>query len=733
MLCLGTDKINQVAVEYTYADEKMTLEGLYYSSPGIMAASILLFCGMICLIVFFRMQAANAVKQSKQEKALARFMGYVCAANEEVMEVNLEKRKARSFSLDEENHVMIKTFPYHSVHYNNYNDAIYPEDYEKLLQNISEESLDKMIDHEGGERYFECRAKGKNGEYQWYSYSIQAIPKDKEHPRNFILFKKNIDEAKKEEEAQKQTLRDALATAKEASEAKGNFLSRISHEIRTPLNAVIGYISIARQPDSDASKIEHCLVNSEAASKHLLSVLNNVLDMSSIESGKMKLAKEKFDLLSLMESLSVMFYEQTAKKGIKFAIEVKNFEHGWVIGDKLRVNQILINLLSNAVKFTEEDGQVTLRMTQMENTQEKCCVKFEVTDSGIGMSEEYRTRLFKPFEQESAKTAQKFGGTGLGLSIAWNLATMMGGSIDVKSTQNVGTTFIVLLTFEPCDNENAKIENHRDFSKIRVLIVDDEKNECEYEKAVLKQFGMKCDFVTSGEKAVQRIKSRQGSDYAYKLCIMDWSMPEQNGIEAARKMREECGSDIPIVITTAYDISEIQQQAEEAGVSKVISKPLFQSTLFNLLLEIFGKYEPEEKMDTSQIDFKGTRILLAEDNEMNLEIAIDVLTRSGLVVDTASNGKEACERFENSEEGTYQAILMDVQMPIMDGYEATRKIRDSKHPQAETIPIIATSANAFSEDVAASMACGMNGHISKPIDYTKLYKALMKAMNDSKK
>lgn len=693
LLCIGTDEINRIVVANSHADEEFSIEGLYYSNPTLVSSIGIVLCGMFFLIIYFRMKATNAVKQGKQEKTLARFMGYVCTANEDVIEVNLKDKVVYNYLLDDTGNVTIEKYPYLNHHFNNFEEKIHPDDFEKLRRSYSEEEIDQMIDQNGGERYFECRAKGKNGEYQWFSYSIQVIPKDEEHPRNFILFRKNIDEAKREEEKQNQNLRDALETAKDASEAKGNFLSRISHEIRTPLNAIMGYLSMARQKDMDEIGVDHCLENSEMAAKHLLGIINDVLDMSSIESGKMKPAREKFNVKELVESLSTMFSGQANQKGIDFHIGIYDLEQEWVTGDKLRVNQILINLLSNAVKFTGEEGRVSFLVTQIECAKENCRIKFEVTDTGIGMSEEYRKRLFKPFEQENAKIAQKFGGTGLGLSIAWNLVAMMGGSIDVKSSPGIGSTFTVLLPFQISEEQ----EKQSDFSKLRTLLVEQEGKNCEDIKAELKQYGAKCDVVASNEKAVQRIKSRQQTKYAYDLCIMDGSVEEQETVNAAE-------------------------------MTEVATMPLQQSDLYSILLKIYEKKESVKKENIHKIDLTGLHVLVAEDNEMNMEIAVATLTKAGFVVDQAVDGEQAFHMFRESPEGTYQAILMDIQMPVMDGYEAARQIRGLAHPQAKSIPIIAVSANAFAEDVSAALACGMNGHISKPIDYEKLYVALEKCM-----
>ncbi len=724
LLCIGNSDINQIVVQYSHADESFSLEGLFYTNPMLVIAIILVFCILIGFILFFRLKAVSVSKITQKEKTLARFMGYVCAANDNVLDVNLRDFTAESYVLDEDGNVVIKDFPYHQINHENYQNQILPEDYQKILDELSEEALDEMIDYAGGEKYFECRTKAEDNQYHWYAYSLQAIPKDEEHPRNFILFKRNIDSVKKEEEKNRQILEDALETAKAANEAKGNFLSRVSHEIRTPLNAIIGFISIARQPDSDLNKIEHCLENSDIASRHLLAILNDVLDMSSIENGKLKLAKETFSVKEVMANLDAVYKEQASGKNIAFELETGNISQEWIVGDKMRVNQILFNLVSNAIKFTEK-GKVKVTFTQMDNLQGKCQYKFEVSDTGIGMSEEYMKRLFKPFEQENAKTAQKFGGTGLGLSIAWNLVTMMGGSIEVYSRLGEGTKFTVLLSFELGKSQNTVIENEMDFAGIRAIAVNASIDECNSIKAMLKQNNIKCDTTTSFDKALQRIESRKGGNYEYKLCVIDAKLIKDSFENSLEAISRKADGDIKFIITVDSDETALTTN-NLSMTCRLINKPLIQSSLFNIIVELFGKSIITKHDQTPMHDFSGVRLLLAEDNEMNLEIAVEVLRRAGLIVDTASDGKEAVDKFVASDLNTYQIILMDIQMPVMDGYEATRQIRASHHPQAESIPIIAATANAFSEDVAAALACGMNNHISKPIDYKKLYTLLEK-------
>lgn len=519
-------------------------------------------------------------------------------------------------------------------------------------------------------------------------------------------------------------LKDALKQAETASRAKGDFMSRMSHEIRTPLNAVIGYLDIAKDEKGDAEKLDHCLEQSTVAAKHLLSIINDVLDISSIESGRMKIAHEDFDLTRLVHSLTTVFYASAKKKNVNFDVNIASLTEEWVCGDSLRLNQILMNLLSNAVKFTPEDGSVMLEIRQVGVIDNKVHLQFIVSDTGIGISKEYLSRMFKPFEQESAATAKNYGGTGLGLSISYNLVKMMGGNIAVDSEQGKGTKFTVTMAFDMASDESKNKVNTESFSKLRALVVDDEENACEYAVKLLARCGVKCDSVTSGKKAVRRVKSRIASETPYDFCIVDWNMKDMDGLETSRQIRELCGKDIPIIIATSYDYSSIVDEAREAGVDKIISKPLFQSTLFDLLVNTYGKYKPVEEKPKRKVDFKGLNVILAEDNEMNMEIALGILRKAGLNITPVVNGKEALDAFTSSEAGSFDAILMDVQMPVMDGYEATKAIRKSEHPQAKTIPIIAMTANAFTADVTAALAAGMNDHIAKPVSYERLFDAI---------
>ena len=527
---------------------------------------------------------------------------------------------------------------------------------------------------------------------------------------------------------------DALALAQQASIAKGNFMSKMSHEIRTPLNAIIGYNTIANSDITEATtdadyrqvvmKVADCLSKSIIASKHLLTIINDVLDMSAIESGKIKIAHERFDFKGLINSLTTIFYSQAKAKGVNYEVRFDTLTEEWFIGDQMRVNQVLTNLLSNAVKFTPEGGTVTLTIRQPEAQANAAHIHFEIEDSGIGMTSEYLEHIWTPFEQADSSISRRFGGTGLGLSITKNLLDLMGGTIEVESEPGKGSTFRVDLVFER--TEQPANSGSYDFSDVNALIVDDDLSICDYITLLMNRFGARCTVATSGFDAVEAVAAAEERSEPFTICLVDWRMPKMDGLETVKRIRAVAGNDIPIIVITAYDFSEIVDKAAEVGITKFLSKPLFQSSLFNLLANICGM-QPELKKDKPVAhQFAGERVLLAEDNTMNMEIARRILESAGLVVDSAWNGEEAVNLFKNSAVGTYKAVFMDVQMPVMDGYEATRAIRGSGHPEAASVPIIAMTADAFAENVATALAAGMNDHIAKPIDIPTLFEALEK-------
>lgn len=525
-----------------------------------------------------------------------------------------------------------------------------------------------------------------------------------------------------------QALKDALLNAQNANAAKQNFLSRMSHEIRTPMNAIIGMTTIAGAYIEDRGRVEDCLEKIGYSSKHLMSLINDVLDMSKIDEGKMTIAHEVFNLENVAESLTSIIYPQAAAKGLKFTMPLVDLTETVLKGDSLRLNQILLNLLSNALKFTPEGGKISLEIRQLRKKDGKVRLRFTVSDNGVGMSSEFMDRLFLPFEQESAVTGQKYGGTGLGMSITKNLVTLMGGTITVHSQQGEGSSFMVELDFDIAESEEKKTAiGEQELAALKVLIADDDKDSCIHTSLLLKNLGIVSDWVLNGTDCVEkvRISHRTGEDY--DVCLIDWKMPDIDGVETTRRIREFVGPDTLIIIITAYDWSSIEKDARAAGANAFLSKPIFESMLYNVLLSATG-IDKTVRFQLSQMEIKhpeleGRCILLAEDNLLNQEIAVELLRMSGIEVECACNGKEAVDKFL-MEPLKYDAILMDVQMPLMNGYQATELIRRAECPRSTTIPIIAMTADAFHEDMVKAAASGMNAHMAKPIDPEQLYHLL---------
>lgn len=495
-------------------------------------------------------------------------------------------------------------------------------------------------------------------------------------------------------------------------------------EIRTPMNAIIGMSAVAFNYLDDKKRTADCLSKITFSSKHLLMLLNDVLDMSKIENGKLNIRQELFDLKNLVTSLADINYGLATAKGLAFEIVISGFKDELLLGDSMRVNQILLNLLSNAIKFTPKGGSVRLEIRMLRSASDKIWLRFIVKDSGIGMKKEFLEHLYEPFEQADNGIARKYGGTGLGMAITKNLVAIMDGTIEVESQEGAGTTFMVDLPFgvSKVDKKTAA-----EMEEMRVLVVDDDNDTCEHAAVLLKGMGVNVDWALNGFEAIEKVRSACEDDgRCYDVCFIDWCMPELDGIETARRMRSYVGPDVLIIIISAYDWSGIEEQAKAAGVNAFIAKPFFASNLYNMLLTVSRKPELGFSAvgNKETYDFGGKKVLLVEDNELNMEIASELLKFVNLQVEHAENGKVAVNIFRNSKEKEYALIFMDIQMPLMNGYDAARCIRSSEHPAAGTIPIIAMTANAFNDDVQAAFDAGMNGHLAKPIDVEVLYKTI---------
>lgn len=524
-------------------------------------------------------------------------------------------------------------------------------------------------------------------------------------------------------------LRDALAAAQKANAAKGQFTSRISHEIRSPLNAVIGYMNIAKSLTSENAKINDCLIKAEYAAKHLLSILNDVLDMSSIESGKIHISHIPFNIREVITSLTMLFYSQAKQKGVDLTVQLNGIASEMLVGDQLRLSQILANLLSNAVKFTPKGGSINFIISEDFSANDVMHVRFVVQDTGIGMKKEFLERIFKPFEQQDSSITTSYGGSGLGLSISKNLVSLMNGAIQVESKEGEGSAFTVTIPFG-IDHSSREL-NTKDFSDLKALVIHDNIETRDYIKQLLENCGILFVQTYTVQEAYQAIHESHNNNEPFDICIFDVNDFSEEDISVVSRIRRTEGSELLIIVVSAYEHTKLEQKGLEAGVNKFISKPLFRSTMFNMLLEIFGSYTPKTQSNDSQVKFPGKKILLAEDNEMNTEIAVEILKRYEIETVCVQNGQEAVTKFNTSDDKEFDVILMDIQMPILDGYEATKTIRNSAHPRAKSIPIIAMTANAFAEDISMSLASGMNNHISKPIDIHELIQTLSLYFLDS--
>ncbi len=563
---------------------------------------------------------------------------------------------------------------------------------------------------------------------EFFEMHFVDIQQDQEHTMVFGI--RCVDDLVREEQAQRQALQDALDGANRANAAKSEFLSRMSHDIRTPMNAIIGMTAIASAHVGEQDRVQDALNKISGASHHLLSLINDVLDMSKIESGKLNLAEEDIDLSDLIQSLLDMVQPQIEQHHHELEVHVQNVQHEAVVGDSLRIQQVFVNIMSNAVKYTPDGGKIALTVRELPiASPEAGCYEFVFQDNGIGMSEAAKLHIFDAFVR--AENAGSIQGTGLGMAIAQNIVGMMNGSIQVESELGKGSTFTVTIFLKLQEGKDLDVTELADLS---VLVADDDPDACETVCQLLSEIGMSGESYTSGQEAVDAVRRGLDTEHRFYAAILDWKMPGMNGLETAKAIKRLSQEDIPIVILSAYDWSDIEMEARAAGVDAFLSKPVFKSGLVRLFKKLHSDEEGpaparSELKGLEESDFTGQRVLLVEDNALNREVAREILEMAGLTVEDAEDGRQAVDKFAAAKAGWYDMILMDIQMPVMNGYEAAMAIRALRHPDATHIPIVAMTANAFLEDIQAARSAGMNEHIAKPIDFGKLHEILVKYLH----
>ncbi len=732
---ISEDTLNQLITQYTsYTPQDLSLAQYMQANPTTMAlvalAIALVLVIILALILWARWKGKILHVSEEANEKLGEQLAIVDALSRDylnVYAVNTEEDTAKIVKM--EGYVTSglekdfqKTFSYSPLVRQYIEERVYLEDQQELLEALSidkvTEKLNSDMEYIGSYRVM---IDGAIHNYQ-FTY-VKAEGKRSQEGFTVLVGFRNIDEIVRQEQEQKQALAEALEQAQHANRAKTAFLNNMSHDIRTPMNAIIGFTSLAATHIDSRETVRNYLDKIMTSSKHLLSLINDVLDMSRIESGKVRINEEEASLPEIMHDLKTIVQSDVKAKQLEFYIDTVDVTNETIICDKLRLNQVLLNILSNAMKYTRAGGTVSVRIIQTDsNPDGYASYQFRIKDNGIGMSEEFLKHVFEPFEREQTATVSGIQGTGLGLAITKNIIDMMNGTVEVESEVGKGTEFIVSFRFRTL-NQVQKTEHLEKLMNLRALIVDDDVNTCMSVSKMLSSIGMNPDWTTQGKEAVVRTQFAIEENKPYSTYVIDWLMPDMNGIEVVRRIRKVIGDTATIIILTAYDWADIEEEAKEAGVTAFCSKPIFLSELHQILVAPYTEPEADTEEESDEL-LKGKRILLVEDNEINQEIAQEILGAAGLVIDTVGDGTEAVDTMKNVEAGTYDLILMDIQMPIMDGYEATRQIRALEDSARASIPIVAMTANAFDEDKQKAREAGMNAHVAKPIDIPNLMDTL---------
>ncbi len=721
--------LNMPYDSYTLADQ------LYAARLVLVIVSISVLAIVIILLVIWiarrRQQVAQKAVQ-KREKYQLQILAALSQDYSVIYYVDLDQNQSKAVrqekGLRDAPNTDAPTFRRYSeamqIFIDNY---VQPDTKEPLLELCDPKAvISRFREEKGFTVRYRILPNHRNQEF-FEMHFVDVSENEQEHA--MVLGIRCVDEAVHEEQTQKQLLQDALETANRASDAKSDFMSKMSHDIRTPMNAIIGMTAIAAAHAENPDRVRDALSKISASSRHLLGLINEVLDMSKLESGTISLTAEEFSLSDLLNSMLLMIQPQIQAHKHHLQIHIQDIHHEDVIGDSLRIQQVFLNLMSNAVKYTPDGGEIHFTVReQTVSASGTGCYEFIVEDNGIGMSEAYLAHIFEPFSRAEDLRTSKIQGTGLGMAIAQNIVHMMNGNITVESQLGKGSKFTVTIYLRLQDAQDIDTSELADLS---VLVVDDDDCACQSLCAMLDEIGMRSEGCTSGQDAVAAVQRALHTSLPFYAAILDWKMPGMDGLETAKAIKRLVGDTLPIIILSAYDWSDIELEARAAGVDAFLSKPVFKSGLIRTFKSLRNE-ESEDSNKTSplepllQNDFSGRRVLLVEDNELNREIAREVLELAGLTVEEAENGQIAVDMFSAAETDYYSLILMDIQMPVMNGYDAATAIRALKRSDAMRVPILAMTANAFVEDIQAAKAAGMNEHLAKPIDFEALGAVLKK-------
>ena len=596
---------------------------------------------------------------------------------------------------------------------------------EKMSTVISREYVQKRLTEDVPYLQFEYQIdlSGK----RWENISVLCLRRENGVPVHVLYAIQDVTVLKEREARIRLALKSASETAEAANRAKSDFLARMSHDIRTPMNAIMGMTTVAAMHMDDRERLTDCLSKIVISSRHLLALINDVLDMSKIESGKVTLNEEPFGMADMVESIVTIIRAQVNAKHQNLKVHISDIAHEKVIGDTLRLRQVFVNILGNAVKFTPEGGTIIFSIRECASlVHGRANYEFVCEDTGIGMDKEFLKTIFDPFTRSQNSMSQNIEGTGLGMSITRNIVRMMDGDIRVESELGKGSTFTVQVHLKLQEQESEDVNDLRD---LRVLVADDDESSCVSTCEILDGIGMRAEYVMSGDAAIERCVAAHDTADNYSVVILDWKMPGKDGLETARELRQKIGDELPIIILSAYDWSDIEVEAKEAGIQTFIEKPLFRSRLVYALKSVLTQEDKQKKIaptELEQANYSGKRVLLVEDNELNREIAQELLSFIGVQVEQAEDGSQAVRMVEQSAPGYYDLIFMDIQMPVMNGYEASRRIHALEREDVKEIPIIAMTANAFADDIREAQEAGMNDHVAKPVEVAKLLEILDK-------